>query len=357
MNTTTSSAVPNPQAEKARPRRGRRILRGIGRGLKWLGIGLVALVLLGVTYQTIATEIDRRNYSPRGQLYTINGHQMHIVCKGQGSPTVILQAGGAAESLWWYRVQNQMAEHTRVCAYDRPGMGWSEPTTQPRDALTLVGELHTLLKEAGVPGPYVMAGHSWGAVLTRVYAAQYPQEIAGIALVDSAILLPKHFANQSEFEAWKSSFAGLNVIFGAMTRLGLPRLTDPSVFQNASYPPNIALELVSLRSRNEVVDTNFVEFHAEMWALTEASATAENLDDLPMAVMWASEGWASTDAQIGNAPAARAEIATYSSNSVPRLIEGADHLSILGNEQYAQEVTDAILDVIEAAETGEPMAQ
>jgi pimeloyl-ACP methyl ester carboxylesterase len=354
MNATISSTATDAQIEEARPRRG--CLFYVGRGLKWFSIGLAALVLLGVAFQAVAVELDKRNYPPRGQLYTVNGHQMHIVCAGEGSPTVILQAGGAADSIWWHQVQNQLAEHTRVCAFDRPGMGWSEPTTEPRDALTLTGELHTLLEEADVTPPYVMAGHSWGAVLTRIYAAQYPQEIEGIVLVDSALLIPKHFADQAAFDAWKATFAGQQTLFGVMMRLGLPRLTDPSAFQAAGYPADVALELVALHSRNEVIDTDFEEFQAEMWALTEASAAAEDLGDLPMAVLWAPESWKSQDAYLTELPAARAEISTYSSNSVTRTVEGADHVSILGNEQYAQQVSDAILDVIEAARTGHPLA-
>jgi hypothetical protein len=83
------------------------------RGLKWCGIALCALALLGVAFQTIATRIDNRTYAPRGQLYTVNGRQMHMVCLGQskpGAPTVVLQAGGANESLSWVRVQAQLAQ-------------------------------------------------------------------------------------------------------------------------------------------------------------------------------------------------------------------------------------------------------
>jgi pimeloyl-ACP methyl ester carboxylesterase len=328
----------------------------VKRGVIGFGIILIVLVVSGVAFQSIAVALDKRNYPPPGQLYSVNGHSMHISCKGEGDPTVILQAGGTADSMWWYWVQNQLAEHTRVCAFDRPGMGWSEPTTEPRDALTLVGELHTLLEEADVRPPYVMAGHSWGAVLTRIYAAQYPQEIEGIALIDSALLYPKHFADQAAFDAWQATFAGQQPLFGAMMRLGLPRLTDPTIFQNAGYPPEVARELVAVRSRNEVIDTDFEEFQAEMWALTKASAAAENLGDLPMAILWALETWKSQDVYLTELPAARAEISTYSSNSMTRSIAGADHVSILGNEQYAQHVSDAILDVIEAARTGQRLA-
>lgn len=199
MSTVTSARETPVQAQKVQRKRG--CLFQLGRGLKWFGIILVALVLLGVVYQAVAVELDKRNYPPRGQLYTVNGHQMHMICMGEGSPTVILQAGGLDESLGWYRIQHQLAEHTRVCAFDRPGLGWSETVSGPREALTIIGELHTLLEEAGVSAPYVMAGHSYGAVLTRIYAAQYPDEVVGIALVDSQLMLPQHFANQSEFDA------------------------------------------------------------------------------------------------------------------------------------------------------------
>ena len=328
----------------------------VKRGLIGFGLALIALVVLGVAYQTIAVELDKRNYPPPGQLYAVNGHSMHLVCKGEGDPTVILQAGGTADSTWWYWVQNQLAAHVRVCAFDRPAMGWSEPTTDPRDALTLMGELYTLLKQANVRPPYVMAGHSWGAVLTRIYAAQYPQEIKGIALIDSALVYPKHFADQAAFDAWRANFAGQQTLFGAMMRLGLPRLTDPATFQKAGYPPDVAVELVALHSRTEVIDTDYAEFQDEMWALTKASANAENLGDRPMAVLWAPESWKSQDAYLTELPAARAEISTYSSNSVTRSIEGADHVSIIGTEQYALQVSDAILDVIEAARTGQRLA-
>lgn len=328
----------------------------VKRGLKWFGLVLITLVVLGMTFQAVAVQLDKQNYPPPGQLYTVNGHLMHIVCLGEGSPTVILQAGGTADSTWWYWVQHQLAAHTRVCAFDRPGMGWSEPTMEPRDAVTLMSELHALLAQANVRPPYVMAGHSWGAVLTRIYAVEYPPEIEGLVLVDSALVYPKHFADQAAFDAWKSTFAGQQTLFGAMMRLGVPRLTDPALFQNAGYPPAVTRTLVAVRSRNEVIDTDFEEFHAQMWTLTKASAAAENLGDLPLAILWAAETWKSQDAYLTELPVARAEISTYSANSVTRSLDGADHVSIIGNEQYAQQVTDAILGVIEAARTGQRLA-
>jgi hypothetical protein len=134
ITTTVSSQTPTGSETTLRKRG---CLFFVGRGLKWFGIVLVTLIVLGVAYQTIATEQDKRAYSPLGQFYTVNGHPMHMICMGEGTPTVILQAGAAAESGWWYWVQSQLTEHTRVCAYDRAGLGWSEPASGSRDPLTV----------------------------------------------------------------------------------------------------------------------------------------------------------------------------------------------------------------------------
>jgi pimeloyl-ACP methyl ester carboxylesterase len=350
MSTLASVSETPVTAQKDQRKRG--CLFTVRRGLKWFGIILVSLVVLGVAYQTIATELDKRNYAPRGELYTVNGHQMHMVCMGEGSPAVVLQGGASADALWWYRIQNQLASSTQICAYDRPGMGWSEPVDGSRDGLTIVHELRALLEEAGVPAPYVLAGHSFGAVWTRIFAAQYPQEVSGIVLVDSTFV-PEPFTNQSEFDQWKMALDALNTPFWVMYRLGLARLTEPGTVQRSGYPSDIALELAALKSRNQVFDAYYAETIQGMRALADESAAAENFGELPMVVLWASLSATANEHYAAD----REETAGYSSNSVTRIVEGADHGSILGNEQYAQQVSDAILDVIEAAETGEPLAQ
>lgn len=342
------------QSQGAHRRRG--CLFYVRRGLLTLVIALVALVLLGVGYQTLATEIDKRNYSPRGQLYTVNGHQMHMICMGEGSPTVILQAGATAESLWWYQVQNQLAEHTQVCAYDRPGMGWSELVGGSRDPLTVNGELHTLLEQADVSAPYVVVGHSFGSILTRIFAAQYPEEVVGAVLVDSQLVTPKHFASQSEVDQNKSYWDVVQVISSVITRIGLTRLAAVGQFQAWGYPPDLALEMAGLQARNQVIDAYYAENGPAFPALQEASATAENLGDLPLAVLWASATNDNNHLNPSLWPFAD-ELSTYSSNSITRIIEGADHGSILGNEGYAQQVSAAVLDVIEAAQTGKLLSE
>ena len=348
--------VINTATVTTQPRK-RRWLRWIGRGLKGLVILLVGLLIVGFTYQTIATEQDKGLYPVRGQLYNVNGHQMNIYCTGEGSPTVILEAGGVANSLWWYRVQEQLEGHNRVCAYDRAGQGWSEPASGSRDALTLVSELHSLLEQAGVPAPYVMVGHSFGAILTRIYAHQYPEQVSGLVLVDSGLLIPKQFDSKSDFEGWKSSNDILQALLWGMTRFGVMRLILPGEFKQWGFPENIARELVALRSTNQVFDSDYAERLPARWALNEASASAEHLGKLPMVVLWATEGLNFSASDLERLHGLQQEIATYSTNSVSRLVEGADHGTILGKEQYAQQVTDAINDVIEAAQTGAALGQ
>jgi pimeloyl-ACP methyl ester carboxylesterase len=317
------------------------------------------LVLLGVAFQTVATELDERAYSPRGQLYSVNGHQMHLVCMGEttaDSPTVILEAGGYAESLWWYRVQSQLAEKTQVCAYDRPGLGHSEPTTQPRDPVTIVGELHTLLSQAGIKPPYVLAGHSYGAILIRVFADQYPEDVNGLVLVDSAATRPAHFNSEAEFNEWKSGHDVLQAIIWAMSRVGFWRLTVGGDFSGWGYPAEIVPELVELRSNNQAFDTYYAEGFPVRHELNEAAAAATDFGDLPIAILWSERSSLSAVDQAA-LDEIQSEAAAYSSNSSTHLVEGTSHGSILGNEKYAQQVSDAILAVIDAAQTGEPLTR
>jgi pimeloyl-ACP methyl ester carboxylesterase len=123
---------------------------------------------------------------PVGRLVDVGGYRLHLACQGEGSPTVVMEAAIGEAGLLWSPVQPTVAKLTRACVYDRAGYGWSDPSPKPRTAAVMVEELHTLLGNAAVPGPYVLVGHSLGGLLVRLYAARYPQEVAGLVLVDSA---------------------------------------------------------------------------------------------------------------------------------------------------------------------------
>jgi pimeloyl-ACP methyl ester carboxylesterase len=118
----------------------------------------------------------------------VGGYSLHLYCTGEGgAPTVVMDSGLGGTVLDWQLVQPEVVEFARVCTYDRGGMGWSEPGTQPRTSQQFIEELHALLSNAGVEGPYVLVGHSLGGVNVQLYASQYPDEVAGMMLVDSAL--------------------------------------------------------------------------------------------------------------------------------------------------------------------------
>src|SRR5574338_1604886 len=154
-------------------------------------LGLLALILvtvfLGMTYQAVASKTDERKFPPPGQLVDAGGYRMHIFCIGQGSPTVILDASNMGTVSSWAWIQPEIARTTRVCAYDRPDAGWSDLSPQPLDTRQNAEALHTLLANAGEPGPYVLVGHSLGGLYIRMYADIYPAEVAGMVFIEGTL--------------------------------------------------------------------------------------------------------------------------------------------------------------------------
>ena len=126
----------------------------------------------------------RAQYPAPGELVEVDGTRMHIRCEGTGSPTAVMEAGSGDCSLSWALVQQNVSAFTRVCTYDRQGYGWSDPVSGPLTASNLTGRLHTLLSRANVSPPYVLVGHSLGGVYVRYYTHRYPDEVAGMVLVD-----------------------------------------------------------------------------------------------------------------------------------------------------------------------------
>jgi pimeloyl-ACP methyl ester carboxylesterase len=128
---------------------------------------------------------DAERYPAPGQQVDVGGYRLHIQCVGEGSPTVLLDAGLGGFSLDWSLVQPELAANNRVCAYDRAGYGWSDPGPQPRTPSHIADELHTMLVNAGVQGPYVLVGHSAAGKHVRFYATRYPQDVVGMVLVEA----------------------------------------------------------------------------------------------------------------------------------------------------------------------------
>jgi pimeloyl-ACP methyl ester carboxylesterase len=159
-------------------------------------VGLLTLIAAGVLYQLVGARRGARRHPAPGTMVPVGGHRLHVVCAGAGSPAVLFESGIAASSLSWVRVIDEVAAFTRVCAYDRTGLGWSDPSRGPRTAGRMIDELHRVLAHAchaeaptarrrtAPAGPRVLAGHSFGAFLVCAFASAYPNEVAGLVLID-----------------------------------------------------------------------------------------------------------------------------------------------------------------------------
>ena len=179
-----------------------------------------------------------------GRLVDVGGHRLHLHCQGSGAPAVIFDAALGASSVSWSLVQPEAARLTRACAYDRGGFGWSDPGPLPRTAGRIAGELHALLGRGGVPPPYILAGHSFGALVVRIFASRHPRETAGLVLVDPAH--PDEWLEPGEHERRQIARGVALCRYGARAaRLGVARLVAALVDLGALAPARVLTRLVS----------------------------------------------------------------------------------------------------------------
>ena len=308
-----------------------------------LVVVLLALAVAGAIYQAIATERAERAYPPPGEMVDVGGYSLHINCVGQGSPTVVLDAGSGGFSAQWVRVQREVSGTARVCAYDRAGMGWSEMGPEPRDAKQISSELHTLLMGAGIKGPLVLVGHSFGGLYMRTYAARYPDEVAGVVLVDSSS--PKQVSHQpvtrDSNEPQKQTFA----VVPRLARLGVVRLLfklDPA---SPELPSQQRAQIDALTPSTRQVVTTALEFLAPTQTRRLGS-----LGNKPLAVVTAGTSESSW-LELQD------DLATLSSDSMHRVVEGATHTSLLYDRSDAQATSAAIVEVVAAVRNDRPLAR
>jgi len=153
-----------------------------------LGVALLSVVLLlvaGYVYEKAAEWREKKVHPALGQIVAVGDHKLHLLCKGSATPTVVIEQGAGEPSRLWWPVQDKIAEFASVCTYDRAGYGWSEPVAAGRTIAERAEELHTLLTNAGVPGPYILVAHSYGGFIVRCFARNHPDQTAGMILVDT----------------------------------------------------------------------------------------------------------------------------------------------------------------------------
>jgi pimeloyl-ACP methyl ester carboxylesterase len=218
-----------------------RTWRKVAERIVFAVVILVSVAVAGsASFNAIALCWFRAFNPPPGENYLVDGHKMHLVCTGSGSPTLVLEAGLGNDALIWGGVLPTLAKTTRVCAYDRAGFGWSDVRPAPRDADHIAAELHGLLAEAKVTGPIVLMGHSIAGIYLRDYATRYPEGLAGLVFVDGSTPM------QQENPAFKAANHGgppqwLEVLIErSMMDVGVPRLLGQCSRALPGFDPHAA---------------------------------------------------------------------------------------------------------------------
>src|SRR5215218_4672575 len=312
---------------------------------------IVLLALGGASYEAIMAARDGKRYPPPGQPVDVGGYRLHLHCIGQGSPTVVLDAGLGAFSLDWGAVQPHIATSTRVCAYDRAGLGWSDPGPTPRSPQQFVAELHALLTKGGVEGPYVLVVHSISGKTARLFASQHPDEIAGMVLVDARHehvdehltrdQLAAEGAEQRQFE----NMIRWTARFGLVRLLWAPAL--PSVLPGSgNLTPETRTAIGVLQARPRQIETALAEEGAKMDSNT-LLRTAASLGATPLIVLVSAQS-------VDHDPVwkeAQQIMTGLSSNSRLVIAQSGHYVHY---EQPAQ-VVESIRQVVDAARTGQPL--
>ena len=279
----------------------------------WAAGLTVVCAILGMAYQSWGTRKDGKAYPPPGRLVDIGTHRLHLFELGRGGPTILLEAGLMSTMLSWTELQRALAETFRVVSYDRAGLGWSDLGPMPRTADRIVDELHTLLQRAEIPPPYVLVGHSFGGLTMPLFAARFPDEVAGMVLVDP--VAPAEWNPPSEHDL-KLTRIGAKVCRRAavLARFGLIRFV---AFLLTTGVKTVAARLVRLISRGSPAESGTV---SSPWF-----AALPSNEKAMASVFWVQPKFALTIAsQLENLPASAASLGRFTNFCVePAIILSA----------------------------------
>jgi pimeloyl-ACP methyl ester carboxylesterase len=300
---------------------------------------VLLLIAAGGAFETVSAATST-NPTP-GRSYLVNGHSLYLHCVGTGEPTVVLFNGLGERTPSWAWVQHGVSPTTRVCAFDRAGEGWSGDAPIPQDGHQLAFDLYELLRVAHVPGPYVLAGHSVGGIYALVYAGDYPRDVAGVALIDSAT--PYQF-DLPDYPSFYSMGRRLYSVMPSFARIGVAGLLAARQF--ATLPPDARRQARAFASSARELRADHAEFEELPTSFEEAKAVT-SLDAKPLAVLTAGagtqKGW----------QAAQDKLARRSRDAEWRTVVGATHAALLEDKRFAWFTSVAITRVVAEARSGE----
>ena len=246
---------------------------------------LIALSLTVLIAGAIAKRLRAGKYPPPGKMVDVGGRRLHLNCAGAGSPVVILEAGMNEFSLSWAAVQPEVAKFTRVCSYDRAGLGWSDPAPGPGTSETIVRDLHALLRAAQIRGPFVLAGHSFGGMTIRLYARRYPAEVAGMVLVDSAHEAALEPLRDAIFRKFHHKLLTILKVGAFLNRTGIFALA-PGLIPDRGLPPEVVPAYRTLLATTPYFTAALAESSGwEKSAKEVRDAKIDSLGNIPLVVL------------------------------------------------------------------------
>lgn len=306
---------------------------------------LAGLALLGAGYQQVGQALDRRAVPAPGRMLDVGGAAMHIHCTGKGAPTVVLEAGATGFAQMWAWVQPHLAKRTRVCSYDRAGMGFSEDAGA-HDGVATADRLRALLDAAGEPGPYMLAGYSIGGAFIRIFAERYPSDVVALAFVD-----PNHPDQLDRFpaeaRAAQERFATVLSVAAKLSYVGLTRATNAIGRLDVGLPASDYRAARMFTSTPQHLRASSEELRA--WDATMNAARGNHaLGDRPVVVISATEGIKGMTQEIVELTRQmHAEIAALSSRGRHVLLDSANHFSVLTEREDAERVGQVLSEILD----------
>lgn len=307
---------------------------------------VIACAAIGGFYETVQERFDRTAHPMRGQLVEVgNGRRLYLSCAGSGNPTVVLVQGAGEPSSIWAWIAPDVARDTRVCVYDRAGRGWSDPAPSQQDGVAIATDLNALLTGAHEPSPYVLVGHSFGGLYVRAFAARYPNQTAGVVLLDAT--LPRQFTLPA-YPRLYEAFRRVSALFPSLARFGVGRLAYRS--QYGDLPTEARAEQYMFWSTARHARSLRDEWAAAPLAMKQADSLV-TLGNRPLVVVTALK-----DAPEGWAPLQN-EVPKLSSNSSHRSLSTTTHSSLIEHKPDAALASQAIREVVTAVRTSKPLVR
>jgi pimeloyl-ACP methyl ester carboxylesterase len=319
----------------------RRDLPGRVRWLVYPVVFVLGSLAIGGAFETLSEARDSATYPITGQAVDVGGRNVHIECAGTGEPTVVFESGLGEGSPYWGRIAPAVSATARVCVYDRAGRGGSDDAGAPQDGIAVARDLHTLLANAGIAGPVVLVGHSTGGPYVRVFAAQYPDEVAGMVLLDSQPA--DAFTALPTFPSTYSTIRLETGVLPSVARIGVYRVIVALVSADLPAPYG---DIERAQQSTPLLLSGQRDEFAVLPATLAQAAALTSLGDKPLVVVSAT-----VDTQQGWHEAQDAMV-SLSSNSDHRLAPGQTHGSLIVSEEGAAISAQAIRDVIESVRTG-----